>query len=107
MHPEHDATLRQFYLTELGLMEMRAPNGHLNQDGFWAISGTRQVYVGTMPDFPVDRGELPTFSVENLRDASERLTELGFETTMDRSNPYVDRLFVTDPIGNEIGLIGR
>lgn len=34
MHPDHDATLRQFYLTELGLMEMRAPQGHLNQDGF-------------------------------------------------------------------------
>ncbi|WP_341368509.1 hypothetical protein [Yoonia sp. BS5-3] len=107
MPPEHDATLRQFYLGELGLMEMRAPNAHLEQDGFWAITGTRQVYFGTMPDFPVDRSELPTFSVEDLRGASERLAALGYETMLDRSNPYVDRLIVTDPIGNEVGLIER
>lgn len=107
MQPDQEEALRAFYLGELGLMEMRAPNSHLNQDGFWAISGTRQLYFGTMPDFKHDLGALPTFSVAQWRDVSERLTALGYETTLDRSNAYLDRLILTDPAGNEIGLIAR
>ena len=107
MQPDEEEAFRAFYLHELGLMEMRAPNSHLNQDGFWAISGTRQLYFGTMPDFTHDLTALPTFSVPNWRDVSERLGHLGYETTLDHSNAYLDRLVVTDPAGNEIGLIAR
>ncbi len=107
MEAHEEEVLRDFYLTKLGLMEMRAPNSHLNQDGFWAISGTRQLYFGTMPDFKHDITALPTFSVANLHDVIELLTSLGYELTTDRSNKYLDRTLVVDPCGNEIGLIPR
>ena len=104
MEPEHQSILRDFYLNELGLDEMRAPNSHLQQDGFWAVAGTRQLYLGTMPDFKSERGVLPAFPVRNIRDISERLTELGFETLWDRSNPFMEQLILIDPAGNKIAL---
>lgn len=105
MEPHEEEALRAFYLTELGLDEMRAPQSHLQQDGFWAIAGTRQLYFGTMPDFAVDRSARPAFPVRNIRDVSERLTQLGYDTQWDRSSGYVERLLLTDPAGNQIALI--
>ncbi len=105
MEPHEEEALRAFYLTELGLDEMRAPQSHLQQDGFWAIAGTRQLYMGTMPDFKVERGELPAFPIRNIRDVSDRLTVLGYDTQWDRRAGYVEKLLVTDPAGNRIALI--
>lgn len=107
MEAHEEESLRDFYLDKLGLMEMRPPNSHLNQDGFWAISGTRQLYFGTMPDFEHDITGLPMFSVPNLRDVIELLTSLGYALQTDRSNKFLDIILVVDPAGNEIGLIPR
>ncbi|MEO0931291.1 MAG: hypothetical protein AAFY14_11685 [Pseudomonadota bacterium] len=103
--PHEEEALRAFYLTELGLDEMRPPQSHLQQDGFWAVAGTRQLYLGTMPDFPLERGVRPAFPIRNIRDVSERLTALGYDTQWDRSDGYVEKLLVTDPAGNDIALI--
>lgn len=105
MEPHEEAALRRFYLEILGLDEMRAPNAHLGQDGFWAVSGTRQIYLGTMPDFAFDRTALPAFPLRNIHDVADHLATSGYETAWDRSEQFVDKLVVMDPAGNQIALI--
>ena len=105
MEPEEEQALRAFYLDQLGLDEMRAPNAHLEQDGFWAVSGTRQIYFGTMPDFKPDLSEIPAFPIRNIRDVSDHLTASGYETEWDRRQGYIERLVVIDPAGNQVALI--
>jgi hypothetical protein len=105
MEPQDEAALRAFYLQDLGLMEMRAPNSRLQQDGFWAVSGTRQIYLGTMPDFKPDFSELPGFPLPNLQDKAEQLDAAGYQIRWDTSIRYVRRLIVIDPAQNEIALI--
>lgn len=106
MEPKEEAAVRAFYLDELGLMEMRPPDYPQNQDGFWAVSGTRQIYFGTQPNFPFDKKALPAFPLSNLEDVSQRLTQAGHPVTWDRSVSYVECLVVVDPAGTQIALIG-
>ncbi|MEJ8561799.1 hypothetical protein QTO30_11605 [Yoonia sp. GPGPB17] len=97
MEPEEEADLRAFYLGELGLTEMRAPNYPKDVDGFWAVSGTRQIYFGTQPSFPFDVNALPSFPIAHLDNVAEKLAASGHSIAWDRSIPYVQRLIVTDP----------
>ena len=106
MEPAEEPALRAFYLDELGLMEMRAPNYPKDIDGFWAVSGTRQIYFGTRPSFPFDVEALPSFPIRGLEDIAARLDAAGYQTTWDRRLSYVQRLIVVDPAGTEIALIG-
>ena len=106
MEPDEEPALRAFYLDELGLLEMRAPNYPTDTDGFWAVSGTRQIYFGTRPSFPFDAKALPSFPMKRLKDMAARLQAAGYETAWDRQVSYVERLIVTDPAGTEIALIG-
>lgn len=106
MEPDEEQALRVFYLQELGLTEMRAPNYPKDLDGFWAVSGTRQIYFGTQPSFSFDTSALPSFPIARLEQVAEQLAVAGHETSWDRSIPYVQRLVVTDPAGTQIALIG-
>ena len=106
MEPEEEQALRTFYLQELGLTEMRAPNYPKDVDGFWAVSGSRQIYFGTQPSFAFDTSSPPSFPLAKLEQVAARLTAAGYETAWDRSIPYVKRLVVTDPAGTQIALIG-
>ena len=105
MEPDDEAALRDFYLGTLGLIEMRAPNYPKDVDGFWAVSGTRQIYFGTQPSFPVDMYGLPSFPIARIEAVAEQLEAAGHEIDWDTSVPYVKRLIVTDPAGNKIALI--
>lgn len=106
MEPDEETAVRGFYLQELGLTEMRSPNYPTGQDGFWAVSGTRQIYFGTQPNFPFDVSALPSFPVSNLEDVAARLAQSGHPVAWDRSVSYVQCLVVTDPAGTQIALIG-
>lgn len=106
MDPDEEQMLRAFYLGELGLVEMRAPNYPQDQDGFWAVSGARRIYFGTRPSFPFDPTALPSFPLANLPDVADRLTAAGYAVTWDTRLSYVQRLIVTDPAGTQIALIG-
>lgn len=106
MEPDEETILRAFYLDELGLTEMRAPSYRKGLDGFWAVSGVRQIYFGTQPTFRFDPAALPSFPIENLEAVAARLTQAGHETAWDRSVPYVQCLIVRDPTGTQIALIG-
>ncbi|MEO0903444.1 MAG: hypothetical protein AAFX89_01600, partial [Pseudomonadota bacterium] len=106
MEPDEEPALRAFYLGELGLTEMRAPNYPKNADGFWAVSGTRQIYFGTQPSFPFDVNALPSFPIANIDAVAEQLTSAGYRAAWDSSIPYVQRLIVIDPAGTQIALIG-
>ncbi len=78
MEPHEKEQMRAFHLHELSLKEMRAPNYPQDLDGFWAVSGTRQIYFGTQPSFSFDAGALPAFPLANLTDVAERLTKAGY-----------------------------
>lgn len=106
MEPDEEAAVRGFYLDQLGLTEMRSPNYPTGQDGFWAVSGSRQIYFGTQPNFPFDVHALPSFPLFNLEDVAARLTDAGYVVAWDRSISYVQCLVVTDPVGTQIALIG-
>lgn len=106
MEPDEETALRAFYLGELGLTEMRAPNYSEDCDGFWAVSGARQIYFGTRPSFPFDVHALPSFPIASLESLADQLAKAGHEIVWDSSIPYVQRLVVTDPAGTQIALIG-
>lgn len=106
MEPDEEAAVRGFYLQQLGLTEMRSPNYPTGQDGFWAVSGARQIYFGTQPNFPFDVEALPSFPIADLEDVAERLTQAGHAVAWDRSISYVQRIVVSDPAGTQIALIG-
>lgn len=105
MEPDEEEALRNFYLGELGLIEMRAPNYPKDVDGFWAVSGTRQIYFGARPSFPFDVNALPSFPISDLEAVAQQLAAAGHAARWDRSTPYVQRLIVTDPAGTQIALI--
>lgn len=105
MESENEALLRAFYLDEMGLMEMRAPNYPKDTDGFWAVSGSRQIYFGTQPSFDFAKGAMPGFPIKNLPDVAERLHMAGYQVAWDTSTPYVQCLVVVDPAGTQIALI--
>lgn len=107
MEPETETAMREFYLGRLGLTEMRSPNYPPEKDGFWAVSGTRQIYLGTDPRFVFDPNMRPAFPVQRLGVLAKAFDAIGAETYWDTSNSYVTCLVVTDPAGNEIGLIKR
>lgn len=105
MEPQEEPALRAFYLQELGLTEMRAPNYPKDIDGFWAVSGARQIYLGTQPSFPFDPETLPSFPIANFEMTAERLSAAGYEVSRDDRIAYIPRLIVTDPAGTQIALI--
>lgn len=105
MEPGEEEVLRNFYLGVLGLTEMRAPNYPKDTDGFWAVSGTRQIYFGTKPSFAFDPAALPAFPIANLDRVAARLTEQGYPVRWNKDLSYVKRLVVTDPTGFQVGLI--
>ncbi len=105
MEPQEEPALRHFYLDVLGLTEMRAPNYPKDMDGFWAVSGSRQIYLGTLPSFPFDTTSIPAFPISNLDMVAERLTTAGYRVNWNHDIAYVKRLVVTDPADNQIGLI--
>jgi hypothetical protein len=105
MAAEGEPAMRDFYLGIIGLQEMRSPNYPPEPEGFWIASGTRQIYCGRPPRFPVDRSVMPAFPVKRLSEVAERLTERGVAVRWERPTPYVTQVVVTDPAGNQIGLI--
>lgn len=105
MEPHQEEALRTFYLDDVGLIEMRAPNSHVQQDGFWAVTGTRQTYFGTMPDFKPNFDDLPSFPIQNLQEVAKRLDAAGYQTQWNTNIAHVRRLVVVDPIGNQIALV--
>ena len=105
MDPRHEPVLRAFYLGTLGLQEMRSPNYPPETDGFWAVSGKRQIFVGLTPPFTHDPALRPAFPVEAIDVLAATLSEAGHPITWDTSNPYMQQLIVTDPAGTQIALI--
>lgn len=101
-----DDAMRSFYLGVLGMVEMRAPDDGVATGGFWAVSGTRQVYFGPSSHFHTRPKEPPAFIYPNLDAIAGKLTTAGYTPIWDTSLPYVRRLEVTDPAGNAIVLIG-
>ncbi|MEM8537294.1 MAG: hypothetical protein AAGF56_05465 [Pseudomonadota bacterium] len=105
MEPEEEPALRAFYLQTLGLMEMRSPNYPEGLDGFWAVSGARQIYFGTQPTFNFDTEALPSFPIQNIDGVAQTLAAAGYETAWDQTTPYIRKLIVVDPAGTQIALI--
>jgi len=105
MQPEEEEDLRQFYLGLIGLQEMRAPNFPDDSDGFWAVSGRRQIYFGTRPSFAFDAESLPAFPLVGLDDVVARLEAAGYHVTWDESHAYIRRCVVVDPAGTSVILI--
>lgn len=105
MEPDEEAVVRHFYLEVLGLTEMRAPNYPQNVDGFWATTGSRQIYFGTQPNFAFDASVIPAFPIADIENVAADLIAEGYRATWNKDIPYVKRLVVTDPTGLQIGLI--
>lgn len=105
MTPDEEPEMRVFYLDTLGLTEMRSPNFAKEPDGFWAISGTRQIYFGSRPPFPYDAGTLPAFPVAGLTDIAARLDAMGHPYRWEQATPYLRQLVTTDPGGVSVALI--
>jgi catechol 2,3-dioxygenase-like lactoylglutathione lyase family enzyme len=99
---------RRFYSGLLGMSELEKPAALQARGGAWFACGANQLHVGVTPDFAPATKAHPALrvSLDDLDQLAERLKEAGVELRWDDAIPDVRRLYVADPWGNRIELIG-
>jgi len=96
---------RAFYARLLGIPERAKPAELARRGGVWFESGAVKIHLGVEADFRPARKAHAALIVSDLRLLVERLREAGVEI-VDASFEGHDRVFVFDPFGNRLELIG-
>ena len=96
---------RAFYSRLLGIPERAKPAELAQRGGVWFESGAVKIHLGVEADFRPARKAHAALIVSDLRLLVERLREAGVEV-VDVSFEGHDRVFVFDPFGNRLELIG-
>ena len=96
---------RAFYSGLLGIPERPKPAELAKRGGVWFESGAVKIHLGVEADFRPARKAHPGLIVRDLRLLVNRLRGAGVEV-VDASFEGHDRVFVFDPFGNRLELIG-
>lgn len=102
---EDDA--RSFYRDVLGLQEIAKPADLVARGGLWfALDDGVGLHLGVDPGFhPATRAH-PGLMVDDLGSYRRRLADSGFMAESDIDAFGRERLYVDDPFGNRVELIG-
>ncbi|MWB79822.1 glyoxalase [Pseudooceanicola sp. 216_PA32_1] len=97
---------RGFYSALLGLPEVAKPPRLAARGGCWFETGALRVHLGVEGDFRPARKAHPAFAVTDLPALVARLEAADVAVLPDDAIPGVARVYVADPFGNRIELIG-
>lgn len=102
-----EAAARRFYGELLGLREVAKPEALAPRGGCWFIGpGGTAVHLGVDQRFIAAKKAHPCLIVADLHGARRALDAAGARTISDDSGIDVRRLYVEDPFGNRIELVG-
>jgi catechol 2,3-dioxygenase-like lactoylglutathione lyase family enzyme len=98
---------RAFYGDILGLKEVAKPSVLANRGGLWFVLGDGiGLHLGIDPLFRPATKAHPGLIVEDLEVFRTRLFECGFTAEVDVDAMGRERVYIDDPFGNRIELIG-
>lgn len=98
---------REFYGVVLGLKETAKPAALANRGGLWFVLGDGiGLHLGVDPRFQPATKAHPGLIVEDLDLFRTRLFESGITADPDVDAMGRERVYVDDPFGNRIELIG-
>lgn len=106
MPPGREAEARAFYAGLLGLTERDKPEALRARGGCWFERGAVKVHLGVEEGFAAARKAHPAFLVDDLAALASRFAAAGHPARTDVPLDGCDRLFVDDPFGNRIELMG-
>jgi catechol 2,3-dioxygenase-like lactoylglutathione lyase family enzyme len=101
-----EALARAFYQGILEIPEVPKPPELAARGGCWFERGELKLHLGVEADFRPARKAHPALIVAELSGLCERLRASGHTLTPDPL-PGPVRVYVADPFGNRIELIGR
>jgi hypothetical protein len=107
MPPGGEAQARAFYEGLLEIPEVPKPPELAARGGCWFERGDLKLHLGVEADFRPARKAHPGLIVSELTVLCERLEAGGHRVRRDDSVSDVLRVFVDDPFGNRIELIGQ
>jgi catechol 2,3-dioxygenase-like lactoylglutathione lyase family enzyme len=98
---------RRFYDGLLGVPEVPKPAELAGRGGCWFEKGSLKIHLGVEDDFRPARKAHPGFVVDGLQALATSLDQAGYHVTKDEPVSDTIRVFVDDPFGNRIELLGR
>lgn len=106
MPPGGEPLARTFYQGLLEIPEVPKPPELAGRGGCWFERGDLKVHLGVEPDFRPARKAHPGLLVTGLAVLIKKLREAAYVVKEDPV-PGSYRVFVDDPFGNRIELIGQ
>lgn len=99
---------RHFFSTILGLAEIEKPSALKKRGGVWfQLSGQQQLHIGIEEPFSPAKKAHPAFTVKNLSSLKDHLQNKHVPYKEDTLIPDVNRIYIEDPFGNRIEIIGE
>ena len=107
MPAREEARARSFYVGVLGMTEIPKPEELRARGGAWFQSGEVQIHLGVDPNFVAARKAHPALRCSDLATLRKRFSDVSLAVT--DGGTFEDGLthvYVEDPFGNRIELIG-
>lgn len=99
---------RHFFSTILGLAEIDKPLALQKRGGVWfQLCSQQQLHIGIEEPFSPAKKAHPAFTVTNLSSLKEHLQDNHVPFKEDSLIPNVERIYIDDPFGNRIEIIGE
>ena len=98
---------RRFYAGLLGLTEVPKPPHLAVRGGAWFESEGVKIHLGVDPDFRPARKAQPGLRVSDLHGLLETLRAAGHAISEGDAGDADEHVYVDDPFGNRLELIGR
>ena len=103
MPPGEEERAAAFYEGVLGIPRVPKPPPLAARGGCWFERGDLKVHLGVEADFRPARKAHPAFAVSSLAELVDRLQAAGVEV---RPGDSANQVYVDDPFGNRIELMG-
>jgi catechol 2,3-dioxygenase-like lactoylglutathione lyase family enzyme len=101
-----EARARAFYQGILGIPEVAKPAQLAGNGGCWFEQGQLRVHLGVDSDFRPARKAHPALIVTDLAALAAQLRDAGHTCEAQPGFAGYQRMFVADPFGNRIELMG-
>jgi len=93
---------RRFFGHLLGLPEIEKPEPLRSRGGCWFRVGSRQLHIGVEDPFQPATKAHPAFSVANIDQLFETLSQHGIPCIWDQALHGIRRFYANDPWGNRL-----
>ena len=98
---------RLFYGGVLGLTEMPKPDSLAGRGGCWFTAGSQQLHVGIDDRFSPALKAHPALATRSIEEVASALEAADCSLQWDEALGGIERLYVDDPFGNRIEIVGH